>query len=190
MANVGMMGSWWGRVGFGIIAIIFGILIILYPGISVTVFLYLFGIFLLISGLILIASGIRGPAGAHRWLRIGEGVVELIIAAAAFLSPSLTAVAVVVLVGIFAIITGLIQLASATVLRRSTEAELGTRSTGFLAISGLFSLIIGLILVFFPVGGILAIVWLIGLFAIVLGLFNIATGFRVRASPQRTTTRR
>lgn len=164
---------------FGMIAIIFGLAIMVFPGLSLTVFLWIFGFFMLVSGLVLISYGLKRERGMHRTLNLVEGGFDIVIAIVAFAAPGLTAVAIVYLVAFFAIISGLLQLGEAfTVPMGSTI--LGTSSRWFLALSGILSLVVGALLALFPGTGILAFLWLIGLFAILVGVFNILTGLKLK----------
>lgn len=185
----GTMGKWWGRVLFGVVAVIFGIITLLQPGITLVGFLFLFGLFMLVSGLVLLAYGLRRERGAHRWLNIFEGVIDVGIAMIAFFYPGLTALGIVYLFAFFAIITGLLQLGESA-FYPSDARMFGMRSRTFLLVSGLWSLLIGVLLVLFPGAGILALLWLIAIFAIVLGLFNIFTGIKMRSAGVAAPARR
>ncbi len=177
------MGRWWGKVLFGIIAIIFGLVAFFYPGLTVVIFLYLFGIFLLISGLVLIGYAFR-RTGGHRWLNFAEGILAIIIAIILFISPGFSALTIAYVFAFFAIVSGILQIAESFVVPRG-EKTFGYSSRWFLFGAGLWALIIGIIVVLFPAGGILAVVWLVAAFAIVVGILNILTGFQMRRQVER-----
>jgi uncharacterized membrane protein HdeD (DUF308 family) len=179
MANEsGFMSKWWGRVAFGVIAIIFGVVAFLYPGLTVAGFLFLFGLFLLVSGLVLIAYAFKRE-GAHRWLNLAEGFINIVIAIIAFVFPGLTALTIVYLFAFFALISGILQIGESFFVPRG-ETTMGYSSRWFLAISGIWSLVIGVLLFLFPLGGILAVLWIVAIFAIIVGIINIMTGIRLR----------
>ena len=165
---------------FGVIAIIFGILVFIYPGETVVIFLWIFGIFLLAGGIVLIAYSFR-RSGTHRWLTLIEGILAIIIGIIALAYPGMTALTVVYLVGFFALFSGIIQIIEAFFVPRGEKTG-GMSSRWFLAGSGIWSLLIGVLLLAVPLGGILAAVWIVAAYAIVLGIMNILTGFRMRSA--------
>jgi len=180
MANERMKDRWWGRVAFGVIALLVGVAMLIVPGISLVVFLWIFGAFMLISGLILIGYALSRPRGSrHRTLNFIEGALIVIVGIAALVAPGITALWAVYLVGIFAIIAGIMQIAEG-IISPTGRTTLGTSNRWLLVISGAWSLLIGALLVLFPAGGILAILWLVALFLIVMGVLNILAGIRAR----------
>lgn len=180
---------WWGRTLFGVIALIFGLAFLLVPGFTLVLFLYLFGFFMILSGLVLIGfSRSRARGSRHRGLNLAEGVIDIVLGIVALLAPGFTALWAIYLVGIFAILAGILQIAEGVIAPRGT-ATFGTSNRWLLVIGGLWSLAIGVLIVVFPGAGILALLWLIGIFLIVLGVFNIATGIRMRSVVQPATTR-
>ncbi len=179
---------WWGRMAFGVLAIIFGIVTFAYPGMTLTIFLWIFGTFLFVSGLVLIGYA-RKRTGTHRWLNLFEGVLNIIIAIVAFINPGLTALTIVYLVGFFAALTGVLQIGESFVAPRK-HRSFGVSSRLLLAASGIWSLIVGVILLLFPVGGILAVLWIIATFAIIIGILNIVSGLRVRGRARPATVAR
>ncbi|WP_081579935.1 HdeD family acid-resistance protein [Methanomassiliicoccus luminyensis] len=189
MSSEGFTSRWWGRVIFGVIAILFGLAIVVFPGLSLTVFLWIFGFFMLISGLVLVSYGLKREKGMHRTLNLVEGVLGIVIAAIAFLAPGLTAVTAVYLVAFFAVVSGLLQLGEAFTIPMGTTM-LGTSSRWFLAGSGVLSIVLGALLFLSPGSGILAFLWLVAAFIILVGILNIATGIRLKRSIGATTVTR
>jgi uncharacterized membrane protein HdeD (DUF308 family) len=180
---------WWGRTLFGVVALIFGLAFLLVPGFTLTLFLYVFGFFMILAGLVLIGFAWRRPTGSrHRTLNFAEGAINIVIGIIALLAPGITALFAIYLVGVFAIIAGILQIAEGLIAPRGTQT-FGASNRWLLVISGVWALLIGILLVVFPGGGILALLWLVGIFLIVLGLFNIVTGIRMRSAPMPTVTR-
>jgi uncharacterized membrane protein HdeD (DUF308 family) len=170
--------KWWGRMAFGIIALIFGLAFLLVPDITLVLFLYLFGFFMILSGIVLLGFS-RYRVGTHRTLNIAEGIINIIIGVVAFLAPGFTALTAIYIVAIFAIISGLLQIGESLVASRGTTS-FGASNRWILFISGAFSLLIGVLIVLFPGAGILALLWIIGIFLIVVGIINIISGIRAR----------
>lgn len=182
MALERMNEQWWGRVVLGIIALLVGLAFLLIPGITLVVFLWIFGAFMILTGLVLLSYAWSRPRGSrHRTLNFLEGGINIVIGVIALVAPGLTSLLVVYLVAAFAIISGILQIAEG-VLTPSGRTTIGTSSRGLLVISGVWALLIGVLLALFPAGGVLALMWLIGLFLIVLGVFNILSGVRRRSA--------
>lgn len=169
----------------GIIALVFGLAFLFVPGFSLVLFLYIFGLMLILSGIALIVYS-RDRTIGSRWrtLNLAEGIMVIILGLIALLAPNFTAVLAIYLFGAFAIITGIIQIAEAIAAPKG-HATFGTSNRTILAVSGVWSLVIGILLVVFPGAGILALLWLIGIFLIIVGVLNIASGLRIRAEVKR-----
>jgi len=168
--------SWWSLVLRGIVAIAFGVFAFLLPGIALAALILLFGAYALIDGVFAIMSGIR-PHGAHGrdWLLVIGGVAGVAVGVFAFLQPDLTAVALVYLIGVWAILTGAFEIAAALRLRATLK------HTWLLAAEGVVSVVFGVLVVVSPGDGAVALIWLIAAFAIVSGLMLIFFGVRLRS---------
>jgi uncharacterized membrane protein HdeD (DUF308 family) len=180
----------WGRMAFGVIALIFGLAFLLVPGFTLTLFLFLFGIFMIFAGLVLIGfSRSRAPGSGRRTLNVVEGIIDIAIGVIAIFAPGFTSLLAIYLVGAFLIIAGIFQLFEGIVAPRGT-ATFGASNRWVLVIIGLVSLIIGITIVIFPGSGILAILWLIGIFLVIIGIANIISGLRMGSAGAPTTTAR
>jgi uncharacterized membrane protein HdeD (DUF308 family) len=180
----------WGRMAFGIIALIFGLAFLLVPGFTLTLFLFLFGIFMIFAGLVLIGfSRSRAPGSGHRTLNVVEGLIDIVIGVIAIFAPGFTSLLAIYLVGAFLIIAGLFQLFEGVIAPRGTQT-FGTSNRWILVGGGLLSLLIGILIVLFPGAGILALLWIIGIILVIIGIINIISGLRMRSAPMATTTPR
>ncbi|NLI73435.1 MAG: hypothetical protein GX369_01495 [Euryarchaeota archaeon] len=175
-------GQWWGRVIPGIIAVIVGLAFLFLPKITLVIFLWIFGVFMVVTGIILISHAwSRSPGSKYRKLNFIEGGFNIIIGAIAILAPGLTSLIAIYLVAAFAIISGILQILEGFFISPRERTLVGS-SRGLLIVAGIWALLIGIILALFPAGGILALMWLIGIFLVVLGIINILWGMRVRKS--------
>ena len=104
-----------------------------------------------------------------------EGVVGVAAGLVAIALPAFAAQALVLIIGAWAILTGVIEIVLAIRLRRVIRGET------WMALAGVASILFGALVVLFPAAGALSLVWLIGAFAIVFGAFEIALGWRLRA---------
>jgi uncharacterized membrane protein HdeD (DUF308 family) len=158
----------------GIAAIVLGVIALLQPGIALGALILVFGAYAIVDGAFAIVAGWRAP-GSTNWYLIVLGVLGLIVGVFAFISPGLTALALLTLIGIWAVITGVAEIVAAWRLRQVIENEL------MLGLSGLISVIFGAYVLLFPGSGALAVIWLIGIYAIVAGLLLLAVAWRLRS---------
>lgn len=173
MADV-LAKNWWMFVLRGVFAIIFGVLAWVWPGLTLIALIYLFAAYALIDGVTAIIS-IFSPAGRSRWLGLLlEGILGIGAAIVAIAWPGLTALSLVWVIGAWAVVSGVFRIISAVQLRREIENE------WWMGLGGAASIIFGIILFVAPGEGALALVWLIGIWAIIFGVVLIALGFRLR----------
>ncbi len=157
----------------GILAIIFGVLAFLMPGLTAFALVYLFAAYAVLDGILTIASSVRNRVTNDRWwLSLLEGIVDIIAGVLAFLFPGLAAITLLFLIAIWAIITGILEIAAAIRLRREITNEWA------LALTGVVSIILGAIIVINPGAGLLGLVWAIGGYAIIFGVLMLILAFR------------
>lgn len=166
--------SWWALVLRGIVAIAFGVLAFLWPQITLTALVFLWGAYALVDGAFAIAAGVKSYGENKRWwLLLIEGILGVIAGVLAFVIPGITALVLLMLIAAWAIVTGAFEIAAAIQLRKHITGE------WLLALAGVASIIFGVLLVLDPGAGALAVVWLIGVYAIVFGGLLIALGLRL-----------
>lgn len=169
-------GSWWAMALRGLAAVIFGILAFAWPNITITALVFLFGAYALVDGAFAIVAGIRAPKGYKRWwLLLIEGMLSVAAGVFAFMVPAMTAYILLILIASWAIVTGAFEIAAAIQLRKEIRGE------WLLVLSGVASILFGAALLFNPIVGALAVVWLIGAYAIVFGILLIILGFKLRS---------
>jgi uncharacterized membrane protein HdeD (DUF308 family) len=168
--------GWWMLLIRGIVAILFALLAFTRPGITLAALISLFGAFVLVSGAFAVWNAIvaRKESG-HWWVVLIEGLAGLLVGFIMLRSPGLTAIAVVFFIAAWAILNGLAEIIAAIRLRREIEGE------WMLILAGIVSVLFGLWLAARPGAGALGMVWLIALFALVLGGIQIMLAFRVRS---------
>ena len=167
--------SWWALILRGIAGILFGVLAFMWPNITLTVLVFLFGAYALVDGAFSIAAGIKSHGEYKRWwLLLIEGVLSVAAGFFAFFVPAMTALILLILIASWAIVTGVFEIAAAIQLRKVITGE------WMLALSGLLSVLFGGLLLYNPVGGALAVVWLIGAYSIVFGILLLAFGIKLR----------
>jgi len=156
--------GWWLLLFRGLFAIAFGVLTWVKPGISLAALVLLFGAYSMADGILCLWTAVAGSKGhEYWWLVLLEGLVGIGIGLVSFLAPGITALALLFYIAIWAVATGVLEIAAAVRLRKEIEDE------WFLLLSGLASVVFGALLVIQPAAGALALLWLIGSYAIVFG---------------------
>ena len=177
-----MSGTWWAMVLRGIVAVLFGLAALFWPGLTLFVLLVCFGVYALVDGLLAIVAGIRA-SGGRRWLLLAEGTLGLLAGLVVLFWPGTTALVLVYAISAWAIFTGLLKVLMAVAFRREIE-------NGWLMIlGGLLSVLFGVILGFLPGAGLLTLVWLVGIYALILGVALVVLGLLDRGHPQANESR-
>jgi uncharacterized membrane protein HdeD (DUF308 family) len=166
---------WWAVGLRGILAIIFGLICLLTPGIAVGAFVIVFAAYMFVDGVFAIISGIRAARSGETWgLLILEGVVDLAAGVIALLWPAITLVALVWIVAIWAILSGALMLAAAF----SLNLDYGR---WWLALGGIASIIFGILLIIEPfIGAVVLTLW-IGAYALIFGVFLLVLAFQLHS---------
>jgi uncharacterized membrane protein HdeD (DUF308 family) len=166
---------WWTFILRGILAIAFGVLAFLAPGLGIAVLVGLFAAWALIDGVTGLLAGIRSrDRDRSWWLAVLEGLAGIVAAIIALVFPVLAAEVLVIIIGAWAIVTGAFEIVSAIRLREQIQGEF------WLGLAGVASILFGVVLFLFPGAGALSLVWLIGGFAIAFGAFLVVLGWRLR----------
>jgi uncharacterized membrane protein HdeD (DUF308 family) len=164
-------GAWMGlSVITGILMIVLGVLFLAYPGFSLATVLLLIGVFLIVYGVALALAGLIGHAEGRGWA-VFTGILGVIVGLIAIAWPGMTALALLYILGAWAIVTGAVDIVGAF----ASGLKGGKRI--WLIIVGLLSVVVGIIFFVHPGAGALALLWLIGIYLIVYGVLRIVDGF-------------
>ncbi|PWF41742.1 HdeD family acid-resistance protein [Massilia glaciei] len=172
-----LLRSWKMLALRGAIALLFGVLAAMWPGLTLLWLVALFAAFALLGGVVCIAAAVRHRKSDRSWwLWLLLGVASVAAAAGAMAYPTITSLVLILFIGANALVTGVIDIAIAVRLRKHIENEV------LLGFGGAVSILFGAIVLLFPAGaGALALVWLISLYAIASGVLLLAAAWRVRA---------
>jgi uncharacterized membrane protein HdeD (DUF308 family) len=158
----------------GLVTVAFGVLLMGWPAISMTVLILLFGAFALVDGVLILAIGVEmSPADTARPVALTAGALAAMVGIATFLWPGLTELVLVILIAVRAIIVGVAELVTAARIRHHGFG------VWLLASVGLVSIAFGTLLLVYPAPGVLAVVWIIGLYAVVVGLLSVARAWLI-----------
>lgn len=177
-----LAGNWWALLLRGIAAVLFGLAALLWPGLTLFVLIVFFGAYALVDGILAIVAGIRGTEGS-RWLLLAEGVLGVLAGLVALFWPGMTALVLLFVISAWAIFTGLLKVVMAIAFRRKIE------NVWLMGLSGVLSVLFGVVLAVLPGVGLLSLVWLVGIYALIFGVALIVLGFRARGHRQANGSR-
>jgi len=171
-----LVQNWWLFTLRGILAIVFGLLALIFPGPTMLSLVILFSAYMLVDGIFGIISAVRAIRRKEdRWgLLIFEGLIDIAVGILAFLWPGITVVAFVLLVGAWAIVTGAVMTAAGFRLNVS-------HGRWWLVLGGLLSLGFGTLLVIIPLIGAVVLTWWIGAYALAFGVALVIFSFKLRS---------
>jgi uncharacterized membrane protein HdeD (DUF308 family) len=171
-----LLQAWWMLALRGAIALLFGVLAVLWPGLTLLWLVALFAAYALLSGVVSVIGAVRNRQSDEKWwLILLLGLVSIGAGVIAIVYPDLTALLLVLVMGANALVMGVLDIAIAIRLRRAIQGE------WLLILSGILSVVFGVLVFLFPGAGALALVWLISTYAIVTGILLLALAFRARS---------
>lgn len=166
--------SWWAFVLRGIVTFLFGLIALIWPGLTILVLTYVFGFYALLDGIFALVAAWSIRSSGRWWVHFLEGLVGIAAGVIAFLRPGVTALALLAVIAAWAIITGILEIVAAIRLRQEIENE------WWMGLSGFASIIFGVLLLIWPLSGMVTISWIIGFYAIVFGVSMLFFGIRLR----------
>lgn len=165
--------NWWALELRGLLTVAFGLLALFLPGITLAALVLVFGIYALAEGVVLLIMSFN-RRNEHWWITLLQGLVGISAGVITLVWPGITAIALLAIIAFWALITGILEIVGAIRLRKEIRGE------WMLILSGILSLVFAFLLIANPAAGALAIVWLIGVYAVVFGVLLMALGIRVR----------
>src|SRR5258708_2163653 len=157
--------NWWLAALRGTLAVIFGVAAFVWPGLTFEVLVLLFGAYAFVDGVVVLGFGLMAAGDGERWwpLVLG-GVVGIATGVLTYARPAARALALVYVIGAWAIVTGILEIAAAIRLRKVITSE------WLMGFSGALSIVFGVIVLAQPGAGALALVFLFGFYAILAGV--------------------
>jgi uncharacterized membrane protein HdeD (DUF308 family) len=169
-----LANNWWTFVLRGILALLFGVIAFVWPGLTILALTYVFGFYALLDGIFALVAAWSNRSSDRWWVLLLEGLLGLAAGVIAFVSPGITALALLSVIAAWAILTGILEIVAAVQLRQEIENE------WWLGLAGLASIVFGVLLVIWPGSGLVTISWLIGGYAIVFGISMLILGFHLQ----------
>jgi uncharacterized membrane protein HdeD (DUF308 family) len=167
--------NWWMLLLRGVVAVLFGLLCFSYPDLTLFVMRVMFGVYALVDGILATASAISAGSDTPRWWStLLEGIVGSVLGLLILIWPGVSVFGLLYLIGVWGISTGILEIMAAIRLRQHFTNE------WLLLLTGAGSVIFGLLILVVPRAGVLAVVWWIGTYAILFGMFYVALALRLR----------
>jgi uncharacterized membrane protein HdeD (DUF308 family) len=177
---VALAENWWAIAIRGVLGILFGLVALFLPGATMLSLVLLFAAYAFADGIFGIVSAVRAAREGQRWgLLVLEGLVNIATAAIAVLWPGITVITFVLLIAVWAILSGALMLGAAF--------RLGSGDgRWWLVLGGLVSLIYGVLLVVAPMIGAVVLTWWLGAYALVFGVALIVLAFKLKGRLEKT----
>ena len=172
--------NWWALALRGLVAVLFGLLTLFLPGITLVTLVLLFGAYALVDGIFNVIAFFR--VASHHWALLIEGLLGIIAGILTFSWPAITAIVLLYVIAFWAIFTGVFEVIAGIRLRKVITNE------WLLLLVGVLSFLFGVLILFALGVGALAIVLWIGAYAFIFGVFLLALAFRLRGHHQRLIT--
>jgi len=170
-----MAKGWWLVLLRGIAAIVFGVLAFVWPGLTLLTLVLFYGAYALIDGVVALISAFSGGAKpVPTWWLILVGLFGIAAGLVTFLWPGITALVLIIFIGVWSIAHGIFEIVGAIKLRKEIDNE------WWLILAGALSVLFGIVVLALPGAGALALIWVIGAYAIVFGVLLVGLSLRLR----------
>lgn len=168
--------NWWLVVLRGVLSILFGLSAFIWPGLTLLTLVIIFGVYAIFDGAVAIGTGLARTKNSPRWwVFLVEGLLSVGAGAVAILQPGLATLVLIYIIASWAVITGILEIVAAIRLRHEITNE------WFLALGGVLSIGLGILLFLSPAAGSLAIIWMVAGYALLFGILLIILGIRLRS---------
>ena len=172
--------NWGWMLARGVSALLFGFVLLIWPGLSLAALVIFFAALLLVDGitaLVYAASGGRTLRGKV-WPLIGVGLIGICAAVTTFAWPQITLGVLMVIIAFWAVVRGALELIAAVTFHKRLQGS------WFLALSGVLTILFGVILLSWPALGLSMLAWIVGAYAILAGVVFLGLAFRMRNAHQ------
>ncbi len=175
------IGTWKHLAVHGVAAVLFGLATLVWPAITMWSLVLLWGAFAFVDGITAVSAAIADRLLIHRgWVAL-RGAAGIVAGILTFLWPSMTALALLVVIATWAMVIGGSRVAFAVSARRYISG------TGVLGISGALLLLLGVLLLADPGVGALGVTWAIGWLAIAHGVLELRLAAGIHQEVRQST---
>lgn len=167
---------WWSLALRGCAGIAFGFIALLAPGVTLISLLFVFAVYAFTDGVLNLVYAFRTRSTGQPWgSMIVAGIVSILAGVVAAIWPGATGTALVIVAGAWAVVRGFFEIAAAVRLRKEIDDE------WILGLTGVLSVIFGVLLLAYPGIGALALVTALGAYGLVFGVLTLAFAMKLRA---------
>lgn len=170
-ATNALTSNWWVMLLRGLIAVLFGVFALMSPLAALGAFVLIFGVWAFIDGITALALAI---SGWRSWQMLAGGLVGIGVGLLTFFRPGITALVLYAAIAAWSIARGILEIAVAIELRKVIQHEM------WLIFAGVASIVFGVLLIALPAAGVMTLGWLIGVYALIFGLFMLGLSLRMR----------
>ncbi len=167
---------WWAILIRGVVAVLFGFLAFLATGFTLELLLIFLCLYLLLDGLFSVIGALAATSHKIWWLLLLEGVISIAAGIVVFVWPAMTLLILVYLVAIWAVVTGIFEFLA------SIMASWAQPGRVFIGAVGILSVILGIVIFVNPLLSLTVAIWLIGIYALVIGLAMIFFSFKLKST--------
>lgn len=168
--------AWWLVLIRAVLLVAFGIITLSSPGLAVVALVFVFGFYAIMDGVTAVYLGIRSRGTERSWgWIVAQGVISVIAGLVALVWPGVTALSLLFVIAFWALVLGVAAIAEGFRSRRTDDRW------GWTVAKGALDVVFGVLLLVWPATGILALLWLVGVFAVVGGIMLAVLAFRIRA---------
>ena len=164
---------WWLLLLLGIVSVAIGVLLIFWPGKTLTVVTSVFGLFMIFSGLVRFFIAVFDSASEHRWLTVFSGIIGVVLGVVVVKNPEAVVGVIVLITAIFWLISGMVDL-----FRGLTDSEMPDRGTR--VAFGVLSAGMGAAILIWPEPTVLVLAVFVGVYALVFGVIEILAAFQIK----------
>ncbi|GEL23919.1 membrane protein [Pseudonocardia sulfidoxydans NBRC 16205] len=177
-------GVWWLVLLRGVLAILFGLVMLFTPGTALLALVLVFGVYAVLDGVTAVVAGIRHRADDNHWgWHVVQGVISVIAGVVAFAWPGVTVLAILFVIAFWSIVGGIAEISESMTMRRN-----GSSTWGWVLAAGILSVVFGILLVVQPGVGLVTLLWIAGIWALVFGVVVVIWAFRLRSAVSAATT--
>jgi uncharacterized membrane protein HdeD (DUF308 family) len=171
----------WGWVVLrGVAAVLFGLLAFAWPGLTLAILVIVWGAYAIADGVLALIAACRvRDRGRPFWALLIVGLLGLVAGVVTFLWPGMTALVLLMCIAAWAVVMGIFQISAAIRLRKVIQNE------WLLGLSGVLSVLFGLLMFLQPGAGALAVIWIVAAYAVIFGVLLIWLGFRLKRHAAR-----
>ncbi len=167
--------NWWVLLLRGIAAIVFGVLTWMQPAVSAAALVLVFGIYVLVDGLLGIFTAFKSRGESrHWWVVLLWGAVSALVGVLMLFQPVAAALVITIYVGVWALMTGVMEIVAAIRLRKEIQGE------WLLILGGVISVLFGIFVLIQPAAGMMAMLWVLATYAVIFGVLMVILAFKLK----------